>query len=107
MLPASNIQQKPKTLLERMAASTKEASNTTSITNGSLVDELIEFDINGYLGPKLKLLLEFLLTIEPTSVNNERAFSTANLIITALRNRLDPIKVDQIHFLNDFLKKKF
>ena len=87
-----------------MAASRNPTAQSTTTASGSVIAELEQFDLTGNLGPLLTSLLATLLTIEPTSVNNERQFSTAKLIITSQRHLLSNSHIDMIHFLHSFLK---
>ena len=66
----------------------------------TIESEVTEFRQNGHIGPKLAMLGEVLVSVQPTSVNNERAFSICNLIMTANRLNLDSKKSDTILFLN-------
>ena len=89
------------TTSNRMAQAASGFSNQISTT---IESEIATFRQHGQIGNKLKQLGEYIQTIEPTSVNNERAFSVANLLLTVLRLNLAPEKADIILFLNQNLK---
>lgn len=72
--------------------------------SSSIECEIAEFRESKKTGQKLiKLGLE-LQSIEPTSVNNERCFSIAKLILTSNRLKMDPEKADMILFISRNLK---
>jgi hypothetical protein len=52
-----------------------------------------------HIFPILWLLAQIYLALPATSAPSERAFSKGGLIITALRNRLTPSNVEDLHFL--------
>lgn len=51
--------------------------------------------------PSLYALARSILNIPATSTPSERVFSTAGLVITAKRSRLNPIRVNRIVFIHD------
>jgi hypothetical protein len=53
----------------------------------------------------LEKLFKALKTIPPTSIEAERAFSTAGIFITKLRNRLSAKTTNAQFFLKHFFKK--
>ncbi|KAH9641461.1 hypothetical protein HF086_006077 [Spodoptera exigua] len=56
--------------------------------------------------PSLYALARSILNIPATSTPSERVFSTAGLVITAKRSRLNPIRVNRIVFIHDnYLKE--
>lgn len=71
-----------------------------------LKEELQLFEEHGIRGVHLKLAYECLLTIPPTSVESERAFSAAQHITTKIRSRLDDDTLDQICFLKSYFNLK-
>lgn len=50
--------------------------------------------------PRLKNLVPKYLSIPPSSVPSERLFSSSGLVCDKKRNRLNPIKVQMLTFLN-------
>lgn len=72
-----------------------------------LKKELVVFSREKKRGKYLKLIYKYLLTIKPTSVESERAFSSAGSVCTNLRTNLSDISLDIICFLKAyFLKNK-
>ena len=53
----------------------------------------------------LNLLCSALKTIQPTSVESERAFSSCSLFVTKLRCSLKPSTIDALCFLREYFKK--
>jgi hypothetical protein len=53
----------------------------------------------------LEKLYNALMTIPPTSVESERAFSSASLFVTKNRNRLKPETIHALSFLRQFFRK--
>jgi hypothetical protein len=53
----------------------------------------------------LEKLFKDLKTIPPTLIEAERAFSSAGVFITKLRNRLSPTSIDAQMFLKHFFNK--
>jgi hypothetical protein len=51
--------------------------------------------------PNLETLFQCLKTIQPTSVESERAFSSCGLFLTKLRNRLDDNIINALCFLKN------
>ena len=47
-----------------------------------------------------------LLTIPPTSVESERAFSATGLFVTKIRSRLGDYTIDTLVFLRDYYKRE-
>lgn len=59
----------------------------------------------GGRGFNLENLYQILLTIKPTSVDAERAFSNAGLICTKVRSRLSDECMDALSFLRSHFQK--
>lgn len=59
----------------------------------------------GGRGFHLELLYKYLLTVKPTSVDSERAFSNASLICTKVRARLSDESIDALSFLRSYFQK--
>jgi hypothetical protein len=53
----------------------------------------------------LEKLFKALKTFPPTSIEAERAFSSAGIFITKLRNRLSQTTIDALMFLKHFFNK--
>ena len=58
------------------------------------------------LPPMLDMLDKALMTVQPTSVEAERAFSVAGRFLTKLRNRMGDDTLDTLVFLNHRLGKR-
>ena len=72
----------------------------------SLDAELTAFETNGKRSENLENLYRALLSIKPTSVSSERAFSISGTFVTKRRARLRNSIVDDLCFSKDFLEKK-
>lgn len=67
--------------------------------------EMAQFEEDGVRGDKLKLCYNHLLTIPPTSVEAERAFSASGKICTKIRSRLCDKSINHLCFLRAFFEK--
>nr|CAI5846274.1 unnamed protein product [Callosobruchus analis]CAI5870182.1 unnamed protein product [Callosobruchus analis] len=63
------------------------------------------FEKGGARGANLQKAYEHLLTIVPTSVESERAFSAAGILCTKFRTRLNDNTLDRLSMLRAFLRK--
>ena len=70
-------------------------------TTGKFTDVLEWWKYNERIYPMLASLARIVLCIPATSAPSERIFSTANLIISKKRARLDPETAGDIIFLHD------
>lgn len=68
--------------------------------------EIAVLEDGGGRGINLEKMYRFLLTIKPTSVDAERAFSNAGLICTKVRSRLSDQSIDALAFLRSYFQKK-
>ena len=71
----------------------------------SLDAEMTAFETNSKKSQNLLNLYNALLSIKPTSVSSERAFSISGTIVTKRRARLSNARVDDICFSKDFCEK--
>jgi hypothetical protein len=62
----------------------------------SLKKEISLYEATCILTPNLKLLLDVLLTIRPTSTQNERKFSTSGIFVTKQRSRLSDTAINAL-----------
>lgn len=69
-------------------------------------DPLLWWKYNEKIYPAVSQLANKYLTAVATSVPCERLFSEAGQVITKRRNRLSPDRVNQLLFLNSYLKEK-
>ena len=60
------------------------------------------FEDEGVQGKYLQQVYDLLLTIQPTSVESERAFSAAGSILNKLRCRMDDKTLDALCFLRGY-----
>ena len=71
--------------------------STTPMLNKRMVQKECEvFEASGRRPANIQHLYEALLTIQPTSVEAERAFSACGLFVTKLRSRLHDSTVDML-----------
>ena len=64
------------------------------------------FEASGIQPANLQTLYEALLTIQPTSVEAERAFSACGLFVIKLRSRLHDSTIDALCFIRNALQKQ-
>lgn len=69
-----------------------------------LKKEISLFEGEGVRGKYLQQIYDLLLTIRPTSVESERAFSAAGVILSKFRCRLDDKTLDALCFLRGHFK---
>lgn len=72
----------------------------------SIKSELALFSSSGKRGTFLQAAYSYLMTVPPTSVEAERAFSAAGLFVTKLRSRLSDNSIDTLCFLRAFYARK-
>lgn len=89
---------------------TKDKLNIASVNNTQsrkkdLKREMAIFDDGGMKGSLLSLAYEYLLTVKPTSVESERAFSATTFFCNKLRTRLNDDSLDHLCFLKAFFAK--
>ena len=81
--------------------------STTPNLNKRMVQKECEvFEASGRRPANLQHLYEALLTIQPTFVEAERAFSACGLFVTKLRSRLHDSTVDALCFIRNALQKQ-
>jgi len=61
--------------------------------------EMAMFESSGKRGRGLELVYRYLLSIPPSSVDAERAFSAAGVLCTKVRSRLSDKSIDTLCFL--------
>ena len=64
------------------------------------------YEANGKKTENLEKLYKALLTIKPTSVESERAFSAMGLFCTKLRNRLNDDTLDSLVMMRQYYLAK-
>lgn len=85
--------------LVNMSAAVPKLKETT------IMQDLKTWECNKIRSSKLELVYEALKTIQPTSVEPERAFSACSLILTKIRSRMGDPLLDAIHFLKSYYLK--
>ena len=68
--------------------------------------EMALFSSSGTRGRCLQTVYSWLLTIPPTSVEAERAFSAAGIFCPKLRSRLSDNSIDTLCFLRAYYQKR-
>lgn len=68
--------------------------------------EISTFDVTNELGPHLTRILNSLKTIQPTSTESERAFSSSANFCTKRRARLSDKALNTLCFLKSFFLEK-
>lgn len=90
---------------------TKPTSNAVSGTSAkkslaaAIKAEIAVYEATGVRGRCLQLVYAYLLSIPPTSVEAERAFSAAGLLCTKVRSRLSDKTLDTMCLLRAFYRK--
>lgn len=87
-------------------------ANVTKVENpedilydvNNISKEMNIFEVTGKRTDNLEKLYNALMTIPPTSVESERAFSAAGLFITKIRSSLSDSAIDNLCFLKNFCK---
>ena len=96
-------------LEERLAVYIRKSTESKTVLTkdiGSISKEINLFEITGQITPLLKRLQNALLTIRPTSTQNERNFSTASNIVSKKRTRLSDHSIDTLCFLKFYFQNK-
>jgi hypothetical protein len=100
-IPANVLKRK----LESAINMSTKKQNTGDTEYKTILKEFNLYEASGKLTKNLKMLLDALLCIKPTSVESERVFSTAGLFVTKIRTRLNDNSVNALvclrtHFIN-------
>ena len=66
--------------------------------------EMAMFESTGKRGRGLELVYKYLLSIPPSSVNAERAFSAAGVLCTKVRSQLSDRSIDTLCFLRSYYR---
>jgi hypothetical protein len=81
------------------------ASSINKQLMGAIKEEVAFFNSSGTRGRCLQTVYSYLLTIPPTLVKAERAFSAAGIFNTKLRSRLMDRLIDTLCFLRAFYSR--
>lgn len=89
---------------ERLQQSVNEITSTkTTVTKESnYKKEFTLFDRHQERTPRLNLLYDALLSVQPTSTQSERNFSLAGNFVSKLRTRLSDVHIDALCFLKSY-----
>lgn len=71
-----------------------------------LKKEMTTFESDGVRGEYMSAIHDYLLTIKPTSVEAERAFSAAGYICSSIRSRLADDTINTICFIRSFFQNQ-
>ena len=98
-------------LEKRIEESKYTASKTKPLQTSFIKKEMDLFEASLSRGAPerpehLELLYQSLLTLPPSSVTSERAFSAAGLFSTKIRSRLGDSTLNSLVFLRDFYKRQ-
>lgn len=101
-------------LKRKLQAAIDETLNTSPVPafkkipslEQKIKDEITFFEKTGTKGTYLQNVYDFLMTIVPTSVESERAFSAAGYICTKIRSSLDDETIDCLCFLRAYFNKQ-
>lgn len=101
-------------LKKKLQAAIDETLNTSPVPafkkipglEQKIKDEITFFEKTGTKGTYLQNVYDFLMTIVPTSVESERAFSAAGYICTKIRSSLDDEAIDCLCFLRAYFNKQ-
>jgi len=85
-------------------------TNTSASTNSKellkvIRQEMTLFENGGTRGRYLQLAYDYIMSIPPTSVEAERAFSAAGIVCSRLRTRLGDETLDSLCFLRSYFQK--
>jgi hypothetical protein len=73
--------------------------------NKILKKEMAVYESEGVRGENLSLVYDYPMTLKPTSVEAERAFSAAGYICSSLRSRMGDNTINTICFLRSYFQK--
>ena len=71
----------------------------------AIKSEMNVFEMSGVRGRSLQLVYAYLISIPPTSVEAERAFSSAGLLCCKIRSRLYDDTLETLCFLRSHYRK--
>ncbi|KAF2883708.1 hypothetical protein ILUMI_22458 [Ignelater luminosus] len=94
-----------KQLKQEKEAFKKKPDNKQKDYEKILKKEMACFESDGIRGQYLMLAYDYILTVQPTSVEAERAFSAAGYICSSLRSRLGDDIINTICFLKAHFQK--
>ena len=81
-----------------------DASNDSTTGLSMIKKEMQLFEGGGLRGKNLQAAYLYLLTIPPSSVESERAFSSAGVLCTRIRTRLSDSILDDMLFMRAYFQ---
>lgn len=99
-LEENTFEQTLKVALVKASVSSKYIPKKTN--KNSLKKELKLFEASGTQTQGIEILYNALLTIQPTSVESERVFSTTGTIVNKIRNRLSDETINALTVLKSY-----
>ena len=81
-----------------------DASNDSTTVLSMIKKEMQLFEGGGLRGKNLQAAYLYLLTIPPSSVESERAFSSAGVLCTRIRTRLSDNVLDDMLFMRAYFQ---
>lgn len=100
-----SIEEQLNLAVEKGLNSSRKAPAKTESTSSKIQKEMSLFEGGGSRGDHLQKIYNYLITIKPTSVEAERAFSAAGYINSKIRNRLNDKMLDTLCFLRSHFQK--
>lgn len=88
-----------------MTPPTTEKSKKSQTLLTTLRQEMKLFEDGGTRGYNLSLIYDYLLTVKPTSVESERAFSVSGYVCNKFRSRLSDSTLDDLCYLKSYFKR--
>lgn len=101
-----SLQQELESELQRNNVEVSPSEFTPDNLEKAIKKEMLTFESSGSKGKYLSLAYENLLTIRPTSVEAERAFSAAGYLCSELRTRLNDETIDVLCFLRSHFQNE-
>ena len=111
ILSSMTMKEKLEMAISKKVNVMKTASGISKTMNSKLLykvikQELAYFEVEHIRGKYLQLVYDCLMSIPPTSVESERAFSAAGLLCTKIRSSLSDKTFDSLTFLRAYFKGK-
>ena len=105
-----DLQQELEAVMRQSVQASGSASQDVSLLSqdaernldSSIKTEMAVFQSTGKRGRCLELVYRWLMSVPPTSVEAERAFSAAGVLCTKMRSRLDDCTLDVLYFLRPY-----
>lgn len=82
--------------------STNEEASAMVLSKSIIKKEFLLFEQTGKRSPNLESLYKALLSVKPTSTENERVFSISGNVVNKIRNRLSDKAINALVFLKAY-----